>query len=69
MRSGACNRTKQRRPTYAPDATKTYLLAPDTLSLSLLMHPTCGAIGIAAAGPIAIAADLVAVNTKKKIWN
>jgi hypothetical protein len=33
------------------------------------MHPTCGAIGIAAAGPIVIAVDLVAVNTKKKIWN
>jgi len=33
------------------------------------MHPTCGVIGTAAAGPIAIAVDLVAVNTKKKIWN
>jgi hypothetical protein len=33
------------------------------------MHPTCAAIGIAGVGPIAIADDLVAVNTKKKIWN
>jgi hypothetical protein len=33
------------------------------------MHPTSAAIGIVAAGRIAIAADPAAINTKKKIWN
>jgi hypothetical protein len=33
------------------------------------MHPTSAAIGTVGVGPIAIAADPAAVNTKKKIWN
>jgi len=33
------------------------------------MHLTSAAIGTVAVGPTAIAVDLVAVNTKKKIWN
>jgi hypothetical protein len=65
LRSGACNHMKQRRPICVLDATKTYPLAPDTLWLSLSMHPICGATGTAAAGPIAIAVDLVAVDAKK----
>ena len=69
LRSGACNRMKQPRPTCVLDATKTFLLAPGTLSLSPMMHPICGAIGTAAVGPIAIAVDLVAVKTKKNSWN
>jgi hypothetical protein len=35
LRSGACNRMKQQRATCAPDATKTFLPAPDTLWLFL----------------------------------
>jgi hypothetical protein len=60
---------KQPRPTCVLDATKTFLLAPGTLSLSPMMHLICGAIGTAAVGPTAIAVDLVAVKTKKNSWN